>query len=117
MNKKIVFWQSELGCTLAQGHKVGTRRSFSVTSSYKKKSNDNARGGNGRNNEDVKNSTSKKTGYSFCGDKGHVSLFNCGGFKNANMTARCHFVVSHRLCWRCLEEGHVARGYPDKKIN
>ena len=46
-------------------------------------------------------------------------MFLCliaGVFKNASMTARCRFVVSRRLCWRCLREGHVARGCPDKRI-
>ena len=55
-------------------------------------------------------------GLFFCGEQGHTSLFDCNGFKNANMTARCHFVMSNRLCWHCLERGHMARGYSNKSI-
>ena len=32
------------------------------------------------------------------------------------MTARCRFVAGNRLCWRCLEGGHRARGCLDMKI-
>ena len=52
----------------------------------------------------------------FCEEQGHVSLFNCKGFKNASMTARCRFVGSHRLCWRCLERGHIDGRCPEKGI-
>ena len=34
VNEKIVFWQSELGATLVQGYKAGTKRSFAVTSDF-----------------------------------------------------------------------------------
>ena len=94
-----------------QGYnKVAARRSFSVTFNHETKSNNNYKGGDDRKIDDAKNNSSKKPGCSFCGEQGHVSLFNCGGFKNVSMTARCRFVLSRRLCWRCLGEGHVARG-------
>ena len=119
MNDKIIFWQSELGCNLVQGNpRIGAGRSCAVTSSQETKQNNNYRGNNYRssNNHENNPSCSKKSGCTFCGEQGHVSLFVCDGFKNANMTARCRFVVSNRLCWHCLEKGHIAKGCPDKKI-
>ena len=100
--------------------KVGVRRSLAVTSSQEKKSNINYRGNNYRNrnenNYEWNASCSDKSGCIFCGERGHVSLFDCDGFKNANMTARCRFVMSNRLCWHFLERRHIARGCPDKKL-
>ena len=49
-------------------------------------------------------------------ERGHDSLFDCEKFKNAGMTNRCRFITSYRLCWRCLERGHVALQCPNKKI-
>ena len=59
------------------------RHSCSVTSSQKTKSNNNYREVNYRTNDN--NNTIfillNKTGCIFCGEQGHVSLFNCSGFK------------------------------------
>ena len=105
-----MFWQSELGSNLVQGNpKVGARRSFAVTSSQEKKTNNNYRGNNYRNrnenNYEGNASGSNKSGCIFCGEQGHTSLFDCNVFKNVNMTARCRFVMGNRLCWHCLERG------------
>ena len=43
-------------------------------------------------------------------------LLDCEEIKNAGMTARCRFVTSYRLCWRCLERGHVVLQCPNKQI-
>ena len=52
----------------------------------------------------------------FCEGKGHASLFDCDKLKNSSLTARCRFVMSYRLCWRCLERGHIAANCPNNKI-
>ena len=68
------------------------------------------------NNYEGNASCSERSGCIFCGERGHVSLFDCDGFKNASMTTRCRFVVSNCLCWHCLERDHIAGRCPDKKI-
>ena len=67
VNKKIIFWQSELGCNLVQGNqRIGARRSCSVTSSQETKSNNNHRGGKyckNDNNEKTPSSSKEKRVY------------------------------------------------------
>ena len=48
--------------------------------------------------------------------RGNASLFDCEKFKNSILTARCHFVMSYRLCWHCLERGPIAANRPNNKI-
>ena len=126
VSDKIVFWQSELGSNLVQGtsKNVGVKHSLVVTSNPGKRSYSNQRYNNsqgGKNNDKANNQLNRpytdKLGCLFCmGGRGHDSLFDCEKFKNAGMTNRCRFITSYRLCWRCLERGHVALQCPNKKI-
>ena len=121
VNEKIVFWLYELGSNLVQGNpKVGVRRGLAFTSKPDKKSYNSYRGNNFHNRNESNNegnaSCSEKSGSLCCEERKHVSVFNCEGFKHASMTARCRFVVSHHLCWLCLEWGHIAGRCPDKRI-
>ena len=93
-----------------------TRRSFSVTAGLEEKKVVNTRGSNNLSGKNVKYDTVNEIGCNFCGKSGHISLFDCEGFKNADITARCRFVVSQRLCWRCLKKGHIARRCTNKEI-
>ena len=120
---KIIFWQTELGSNLVQGGaKIGVKHSLAVTASSEKKSynyprNNNFKNYNKSNNNNVLNQPySEKLGCLFCEGKGHASLFDCEKLKNSNLIARCRFVMSYRLCWHCLERGHIASNCPNNII-
>ena len=117
VNEKIVFWQSELGSAWVHGKERSSTKSFSVSVN---------KGSSNRTNKD---SEFVETGFSktglvkpglqkpkciFCEGTNHDSLFKCNDFKKSDISARCRFIVRNRLCWRCLERGHIGR-YCGKK--
>ena len=91
MNEKIIFWQSELGCSLAHGFKSSPTKSFSVSVNRESpKKGDNSvpnRTAFSRNHLDQ-----NKEICTFCKKSDHDSLFECNEFKNSDMTMRCRFV-------------------------
>ena len=92
---------------------IGVKHSLAVTSSFEKKTYGNKRYNNSQNySKNASNQQNRpyteKLGCLFCGERGHDFLFKCEKFKVDSMTNRCRYISSLRLCWYCLETGHVA---------
>ena len=108
VDEKIIFWQSELGCSLVHGFKPNSTKSFSI-SVEREQPEKNVNSGLKRTTFSKAGFNDNKTTCIFCEKSGHSSLFDCTDFKNSDMTVRCRFVRDKYLCWRCLKHGHIAR--------